>query len=180
MSILRALKTRNWGAGEVLNLHDRQLRPEQTAPENKPFVSIKRSIPIDWIDYNGHMNESRYGQVFSDAADAIMEYIGADQAYIESGLSYFTVETRIRYLDETKSGERIYVNTQVLTADGKKLKLLHEMHHIDGRLLATGEQMLIHVDLNSRRACLPQADILAKSEQLAAAHKSLPKPDYLS
>jgi carnitine 3-dehydrogenase len=180
VGILRALKTRNWGAGEILNLHDRQLRPEHTAPENKPFVSIKRSIPIDWIDYNGHMNESRYGQVFSDAADAIMEYIGADQAYIESGLSYFTVETRIRYLDETKAGERIYVNTRVLNADGKKLKLLHEMHHVDGRLLATGEQMLIHVDLNSRRACLPQTEVLAKSEQLAAAHKRLPKPDYLS
>ena len=180
VGILRALKTRNWGAGEILNRQDQQLKAEYIAADNQPFVSVKRSIPIDWIDYNGHMNESRYGQVFSDAADAIMEYVGADQAYIEAGLSYFTVETRIRYLDETKSGERIVVNTQVLNADGKKLKLLHEMHHVDGRLLATGEQMLVHVNLNSRKSCLPRADVLAKSEKLAAAHKDLPRPDYLN
>ena len=180
VGILRALKTRNWGAGEVLNQHDQRLQPERTAPDNKPFVSVTRSIPIDWIDYNGHMNESRYGQIFSDAADAIMAHIGADQAYIDSGLSYFTVETRIRYLDETKPGERIYVNTQVLDAEGKKLKLLHEMHHLDGRLLATGEQMLIHVSLDTRRSCLPSASVLAKTEQLALAHSMLPRPDYLS
>ena len=180
VGILRALKTRNWGAGEVLNRHDQRLQPERTALDNKPFVSVTRSIPIDWIDYNGHMNESRYGQIFSDAADAVMAYIGADQAYIDSGLSYFTVETRIRYLDETKPGERIYVNTQVLHAKGKKLKLLHEMHHLDGRLLATGEQMLIHVSLNTRRSCPPSASVLAKTERLAAAHSMLPRPDYLS
>ena len=180
VGILRALKVRNWGAGELLNQQDQRLKPERRARPNAPVVSVERAVPVDWTDYNGHMNESRYGQVFSDAADAVMEMIGADKAYISAGLSYFTVETKVRYLDETHAGDRIYVNTQVLEGQGKKLRLLHEMFHRDGRLLATGEQLLIHVSLETRRACVPAEQVLANTERLAAAHRDMPIPDYVS
>ena len=180
VGILRALKGRDWGAGELLNCHDKTLQPKRTAVAGEPFVSVQRAIPIDWTDYNGHMNESRYGQVFSDAADAVMEYIGADQDYINAGLSYFTVETRVRYLDETQAGDRIVVNTQVLEGQGKKLRLVHEMLHRDGRLLATGEQMLLHVSLETRRSCLPSDEVLANTAALAAAHSGMPVPEYVS
>ena len=37
-----------------------------------------------WIDYNGHMNEMHYLQVFSVATDRFMQFIGADDDYIAS------------------------------------------------------------------------------------------------
>ena len=83
--------------------------------------TVRRVVPVDWTDYNGHMNEGRYGQVFSDAADGFMLAIGADQEYVAGGHSFFTVETTIKYLLETHAGEDIVVDTRVLLADGKKV-----------------------------------------------------------
>lgn len=61
-------------------------------------------MPLDWTDYNGHMNEVRYLQAFCDASDRFMELIGCDADYIASGGSYFTVETHIRHLQEVQAG----------------------------------------------------------------------------
>ena len=76
-------------------------RPSLAADRDAvPMVTVRRTIPIDWTDYNGHMNEGRYGQLFSDAADGLMRMIGADDAYVAGGFSYFTVEIKTRFLDE--------------------------------------------------------------------------------
>ncbi len=171
VAILRALKQQGTAAGALINHHETSLPPLPS--QNGPLRSVARVIPIDWTDYNGHMNESRYGQVFSDAADAAMAAVGADDEYIASGLSYFTVQIDIRFLDETHAGDRIHVDTKLLLGQGKKLKLFHEMYHADGRLLASAEQMLLHVSLESRKSCLPRADVLIKVEALAAAHAGL-------
>lgn len=69
VAILRALKREGSGAGAVIAAQEGPLR----APDGDavPMITIRRVVPSDWTDYNGHMNESRYGQVFSDAADAV-------------------------------------------------------------------------------------------------------------
>jgi carnitine 3-dehydrogenase len=168
VSILRALKSRNWGAGALLVEQDARLRPAVTANAT-PLVTLERTVPIDWADYNGHMNESRYGQVYSDAADVVMGIIGADADYIAAGLSFFTVDIQIKFLAETHVGEQFFVESEVLLAEGKKLKLLHHMKRRDGTVLSTGEQLLIHVDLSTRRASEPRADVAEAMAQLPQA-----------
>ena len=118
------------------------------------------------------MNESRYGQVFSDAADSVMISIGADESYIAGGNSYFTVDTHISYLDECMAGDEIEVRSSVIFADGKKLKLAHTMNHVDGRTLSKAEQLLVHVDLQTRKSCLPNDEMLRKIEILAAQYSA--------
>jgi len=180
VAIMQALKANDWGAGQVLADYEKRLfaLTETRAQDfSQPFVTAETRIPADWTDYNGHMNESRYGQLFSDAADGAMKAIGADQDYVRGGLSYFTVEIHIRYLDEAKAGDRVTVTTQVLEGKGKKLRLFHWMRHEDGRLLATGEQMLIHVSLATRAACDPAPAVAAKLAEIAAAHAALPLPE---
>jgi len=130
------------------------------------------------------MNESRYGQVFSDAGDVVMMMIGADQAYIESGLSYFTVENVIQFRNETHPGERITVMTQVLQAEGKKLRMYHEMCRTNedgspGELLCTCNQLLVHVSLETRRSCEPGPEMAAKMKALHEAQINLPKPESM-
>ena len=181
VTILRGLKARNWGAGATLSEHEERTKPPLPSDISKPLNTVNRVVPIDWTDYNGHMNESRYGQVFSDAGDVVMHMIGADQAYIDSGLSYFTVENLIQFRNETHPGEAIAVFTQVLQAEGKKLRLYHEMHraHEDGTpgdLLCTCNQLLVHVSLETRRSCEPGAAMTAKMNALHAAQTQLPKP----
>lgn len=175
VGILRALKARDSGAGALLNAQDARNKPP--APDTSaPFTSLARAVPVDWTDYNGHMNESRYGQVFSDAADEVMRLIGADADYVASGLSYFTVDIRIRFLDETLAGDKIHVVSRVLLGEGKKLRLFHEMRHGDGRLLATGEQLLLHVSLKTRRSCAPAAEIARKLTEMVQNHATYPMP----
>ena len=117
------------------------------------------------------MNEARYLQAFCDATDRFMELVGCDADYIARGGSYFTAETHIRHVDEVHAGARIEVRTQVLMGEGKKLHLFHEMYEGE-RLLATGEHMLIHVSLETRRASEPGATVAGPLAKLAASHHS--------
>ncbi len=84
-------------------------------------------VSPSWIDYNGHMTESRYLEVLADATDAFLRRIGIDQAYVDSGRSYYTVETHIRHLGEAHAGERLYVASRLLGHDAKRLHLFHEL-----------------------------------------------------
>lgn len=182
IAIMQALKANDWGAGRVLAEYERRLfargaRKAEAPDLAKPIVTLERAVPPDWTDYNNHMNEARYAQAFSDATDAFMRLIGADSDYVARGLSFFTVEGHIRFLEEARALEPIRVETQVLGAEGKKMHLFHRLHHGDGRLLATGEYMLVHVDLSTRRACPPAPEVAAKLAEVAALHAKLPRPE---
>jgi carnitine 3-dehydrogenase len=173
VAMMRALKTQDWGAGALLNQWD------GTASEpdlSGAIETVARAIPLDWTDYNGHMNEARYLQAFGDATDRFMEIIGCDADYIATGGSYFTAETHIRHIDEVNAGTRIRVETLCLEGKGKKMHLFHSMYDGD-RLLATGEHMLIHVSLDTRKASEPSEAIKAKLGAIAATHAALPRPD---
>jgi carnitine 3-dehydrogenase len=169
IGIIRSMKRANWGAGAVARAHETALREVPQA--GVPMVTQDRVVPIDWTDINGHMNEGRYGQIFSDAAEAVMAYVGADEAYVERGLSYFTVETSVKYLAETHAGERVVVHSRVTEGAGKKLRCAHEMKRkSDGEVMATCEQLMLHVSLETRRTCAPPDDVVARVEALAALH----------
>ena len=158
VAVMRALKQQDSAAGQLINAHEKSMR--QLARPSQKMQTIQRNVPVDWTDYNGHMNESRYGQVFSDAADAVLTSLGMDEAYVSAGHSYFTVETNIKYLEETYASENIVVNTELLLAEGKKLKLAHQMKRVsDGALLATCDQFLLHVSLETRSSCVPLSPV---------------------
>jgi len=177
VAMMRALKARNWGAGALLAKQDLENEPALPTNFDKPLRTLERVIPIDWTDYNGHMNESRYGQVFSDAGDTVMHMIGATPEYITNGLSFFTVENLIQFKNETHPGECIHVDTQVLQAEGKKLRMFHEMKRGNGEVLCTCNQLLIHVSLETRRSCEPGPEMAAKMKILHESQIKLPKPE---
>ncbi|SLN66490.1 L-carnitine dehydrogenase [Roseovarius albus] len=169
IAMMRALKQQGNAAGRLINDHQETLRPvlEDTAP----LITINRSIPVDWTDYNGHMNEGRYGQIFSDAADAVMNHVGANAEYIKAGNSYFTAETTIKYLIESHAGEQVRVESRITLGEGKKLRCFHEMkRESDGELLATCDQFMLHVNLESRKSCPPLDHVKDKVESLAKLH----------
>lgn len=165
VAMMRALKQQNEAAGALINTHEKTLKSAQSLSSTQRTGD--RVIPIDWTDYNGHMNESRYGQVFSDSADYVLASFGVDEAYIQSGYSYFTVETSIKYLAETHAGEVVFVETQILLAEGKKLKLHHEMKRASDHVtLASCEQFLLHVSLETRASCAPVGQVAEAIEAL--------------
>ncbi|MCF6445101.1 carnitine 3-dehydrogenase [Nereida sp. MMG025] len=183
VGILRVLKANDWGAGAVLNRHDNHLDEGEIPSDMKgiadlarPVKTLRRAVPLDWTDYNGHMNEARYLQAFGDATDRLMLIIGCTPDYIRAGGSYFTAETHIRHLNEVHAGTQIHIETQVLAGAGKKMHLFHRM--FDGtRVLATAEHMLIHVSLETRRASDPAPQIADALARLVHAHGPLPRPE---
>ena len=166
VAMMRALKVKDWGAGNLLNQVDETLSLA-TDPYAAPAglgVAVRttqRVIPSSWVDDNGHMNDSHYGEVFSKASDVLLHTLGANPAYIAKGYSYFTVDLHISYLAECLAGDEISVFTSITLADGKKLKLTHEMKNAKGDLCATCSQFLLHVDLKSRKSCPPMATVAA-------------------
>lgn len=170
IAMMRALKQQGNAAGRLIKTHEATLR--HLPDVGPPMISARRVIPVDWTDNNGHMNEGRYGQLFSDASEAVMAAVGADDDYIAGGLSYFTVENTIKFIEETHAGERIEVHSRVTLGEGKKLRCFHEMKRAsDGALLATSDQFMLHVNLETRRSCEPPEHVAARVTQLAALHK---------
>lgn len=153
VAMMRALKQQGKAAGTLIKDHEKSMIPQQEPA--KTLRTQSRIVPVDWTDSNGHMNEGRYGQVFSDAADGFLLAVGVDDNYLAAGHSYFTVETSIKFLNETHAGDHIVVDSTVELSEGKKLKLAHEMKRADGTVLATTSQFMLHVSLDTRKSCPP-------------------------
>ncbi|MDC3360156.1 carnitine 3-dehydrogenase [Candidatus Thioglobus sp.] len=186
VDFLKVLKDNQWGAGNSLKEFDASLSGSINKLEfselnlSSPLLTYVTKVPKEWADYNGHMTEARYLECFSEATTEMMSIIGADEEYILNIGSYFTVETHIRHLDEVQIGESIKAKTQVIFGENKKLHLFHWLNHEDGRLLATAEHMLIHVDLKTRGASIPNDLVLKRMGLVYEAHKKLPRPEGIN
>ncbi|MFE3001044.1 thioesterase family protein [Nocardia sp. NPDC059246] len=137
----------------------------------------RRQIPSDWLDGNGHVNESRYLQLFSEATGVLERYIGIDADHRCNIGSYFTVETHLFHLRELCVGEWVEVVTQILGTDEKRLHLFHVLTRDgDEKPAAMGEQMLLHVNARSRRSGPVPEHIREGLLMLARLHANLPRP----
>ena len=146
----------------------------------KPLSLYQSEVHSDWIDYNGHMSESFYLYAFGDASDALFRYIGINEDYRSKGKSFYTVETHINYYSEVSKGEPLSFTTQILGLDQKRLHFFHQMlHSISGELLATTEQMLIHVDMNKSKACAIEPEVVEILEKIWEYHQQISFPKQM-
>jgi acyl-CoA thioesterase FadM len=142
-----------------------------------PLTLYRGAVDPAWIDYNGHMTEASYLTVFGNASDGLFRYVGIDEAYRAAGRSFYTVETHINFYREAAEGEPLRVTTQILGLDEKRLHFFHKLYHDGtGDLLATTEQMLLHVDMQAGRAAPMPPHIHAALAAVLAAHAGLPRP----
>ncbi|GGH58096.1 carnitine 3-dehydrogenase [Frigidibacter albus] len=178
VAFLRSLKDRDWGAGRVLNDHDRLLAAQQEQLKATKDVADDTQMVVlpSWIDYNGHMTESRYLFAGSQAVDDFLARIGAGLDYVKAGHSYYTAETHLRHLAEARLGDRLSVRVQILSHDAKRLHLWMTVAR-DGTEVATLEQMLLHVDMASGKPCPAAPEVLAAVAERAARDAGLPRPE---
>ena len=143
-----------------------------------PLCLHRTTIKPEWLDYNGHMNEAYYVLVFSEATDAFMDYTGQDAAGRKrTGHTIYTLETHVMYLLEVGEGAAVRVETQLLGLDAKRYRLFHTMvHDGTGDLLATGEHMLLNVDMNGPKSAAFNHDVGARLAAVREAHAGLPLP----
>jgi carnitine 3-dehydrogenase len=204
VAVLSGLRGQAWGAGNDVAATERRWQrtavaaAEQLAAARDELAAGDGAAPAgdgttaaghgllhlyevivapEWIDYNGHMTEHRYLEVLANTTDMFLPLIGAGGDYAASGRSFYTVETHIRHLGEARVGDRLTVSTQLLHHDPKRLHLFHEIRRADdGAPVATGEHMLLHVDMAAGRAVPAGTDVLATLDRIAAAQARLPVP----
>lgn len=184
VAVLQGLRSCGFAAGEVMRRYELLLseaaHPEAWAEGSEapaPLELHRDRARDDWVDYNGHLTESRYLQFFGDATDALLRYLGVDPAYNEAGMSYYTVETHICHLKEARAGDELRARTRVLESDAKRIRLFHEMLPAAGDdPLATAEHMMLHVDTRAGRACEARPGILRALEAVTRAHSRLARP----
>lgn len=158
--------------GRLIHL-PRRWHPADTVPA--PLDFYRGEVLAAWVDYNHHMTEAAYLTAFGWASDALFAYIGDDDAYRAAGHSFYTVETHIAYLREAAERATLRITTRVLGLDRKRLLIYHEMFRgDDDSLLATTEQMLVHVDVNAGRSVAILPEVRDALEAIAAAHSTLP------
>ncbi|AZL59861.1 carnitine 3-dehydrogenase [Tabrizicola piscis] len=181
VGFLRALKERNWGAGKVLREHDERRAAAfhaglDTTPKAAPLVMAQMQVLPGWIDYNGHMTESRYYFANSETVDAFLRLIGAGMDYVAAGHSYYSAETHIRHLGEAKLGDRLTGTVQIISADEKRFRSFVRI--MKGEVcVATVEQLCLHVDMKAGKTVPASAEVWAKLRAVAEAHATLPMPD---
>jgi carnitine 3-dehydrogenase len=181
VGFLRALKERNWGAGKVLREHDAR-RAEafhariDTGPKAAPLVLAHCQVLPGWIDYNGHMTESRYYFCNSETVDAFLRLIGAGMDYVAAGHSYYSAETHIRHLGEAKLGDRLTGTIQIISADEKRFRSFVRIQKGD-EVVATVEQLCLHVDMKEGRTVPAAPEVWARLKAIADAHAGLPLPE---
>jgi carnitine 3-dehydrogenase len=175
VGFLRVLKDRDWGAGKVLKDHDKMLAAALPTPRPEAMVMAHMQVLPGWIDYNGHMTESRYLFAASETSDSFLRLIGADMDYVKAGHSYYTAESHIMHLGEAKLGDRLTGSLQVLGADEKRLHIFLRINRGE-EVVASIEQMLLHVDMKAGKTCKAAPEVLARLMPIAQAHSALPQP----
>ena len=145
------------------------------SPPAPPILCRLRILP-SWLDYNGHMTEGRYLLVCSEVTDMLLARIGADRAYVSRGHSYYTVETHILHLGESRAGELLEGSVQVLGHDAKRIHVFVRLC-VDEVPRATIEQILLHVDANAGRA-VPAPEVIQRNlADFARSHEAMARPE---
>jgi acyl-CoA thioester hydrolase len=168
---MRRVSTPSEGSGPV------PWREGQPIPA--PLRLHETTVRAEWVDYNGHLSESVYLLIFGDSSDAFFRFFGVDERYRASGRSLYTVDTHMHNLREVSLGEPLQLTLQVLGVDAKRVHIAHEMYNAAGDVVATAEQMLLHVDTQAGNVTPFPAEIGRRLERIKAAHAALPVPGYV-
>ncbi|HYL02508.1 MAG TPA: 3-hydroxyacyl-CoA dehydrogenase NAD-binding domain-containing protein [Steroidobacteraceae bacterium] len=182
VAIQQVLRQFNIGAGATLRAVEERLYEQSASAargrigaaadssEPRPLRVFETAVRPEWVDYNGHMTDSRYLQVFGDASDALFRYAGVDDAYRRSGRALYTAESHVSHRAEARALEPLYVASRVLEADGKRVRLCHALHRRrDDVLVATAEQLYLHVTTAAGKASPMDPEVQARLAALAAA-----------
>ena len=184
VAIQQVLREYNIGAGATLRaLEERLYEAGATAARSAlgaaaaggtagsagPLRLLETHVRPEWIDYNGHMTDSRYLQVFGDATDALFRYAGIDEAYRRAGHALYTAESHVVHKAEARSQERLYVTSRVLEVDEKRVRLFHNLHRSrDDVLVASAEQLYLHVSTEAGKVVPMDAALRARLAAIQA------------
>lgn len=146
-----------------------------------PFRSGPMQVRAEWADYNGHLNMAYYHVLFDGALDVVLEPLGlGPEVARATGSSVFTVQAQVHYLRELHAGDVVRVETRLIAHDDKRLHYVQTMRaEGSDQPAAVTENLLLHVNLATRRAAPWPAVVAERIARAVAAHEMLPLPEQV-
>jgi acyl-CoA thioester hydrolase len=137
-----------------------------------------RGVVHPWeCDMVEHFTVAYYFDRFSDAVLGQMEAIGLGASYMEeTGRGCATVDCYVRYLEELRAGDSLHIESAVIGGDDKRITLGHKVYNSStGAPVATLEQLLLHFDMEKRKALPFSAAQRGQIEALKTAWDGEPR-----
>lgn len=147
-----------------------------------PVKLPKRQVPVEWIDYNGHMNVAYYTMAFDHALDMFLEdELGIGEAHAERCRhGPYALQANFQYLGEILEGESFVISIRLIDCDAKRMHIFVEMRNCDDNsLAATGEHMLMNVDLDARRSTPYPTWAQKRMQTMLGNHETQSRPKHL-
>jgi acyl-CoA thioester hydrolase len=146
-------------------------------PPGQPLDTGRRTVPAEWIDYNGHMMDGYYFLAFAEATEAVLDRVGLGARYrAETGYGMYTAESHMCFHASVPAGAELRYSSQLLGCDAKRLHVFHRLTFPGGTGVATNELMFLHVDIALERVVPIPVEHRQLVMTLAAEHAAMPRP----
>ena len=138
-------------------------------------------VLAEWVDANRHMGDGFYAVVFGEASWRVQDHLGMDARYrAHTGGTLYSVEAHLTWTRELTLGQRLHVESLVLGADAKRLRVFHRLFASgEGYSAATMDVMMLHVvqgEGGARASPFPD-DLVTRLRTIAAEHAALGRPE---
>ncbi|MGA9747290.1 MAG: thioesterase family protein [Nocardioides sp.] len=139
----------------------------------------EQPVPIAFEDVNGHLNVRHYTGIASEGLDESLVAQGIPQNWPATGHACFSAEHHLTYLAELRTGDKMSTRVRMLgraeRAAHALVYLLDESHQ---RLSFVMEEILLHIDMETRRTAPWPGDVAAALDARISEDAALPwEPD---
>ena len=139
----------------------------------------EQPVPVPFEDANGHLNVRHYTGIASEGLDESLVDVGIPQNWPAQGHACFSAEHHLTYLAELLTGDRISSRVRLL---GRSERAAHALVYLlddsHQRLSFVMEEILLHINMETRRTAPWPEDVAAALDQQIALQSRLPwEPD---
>jgi acyl-CoA thioester hydrolase len=139
----------------------------------------EQPVPVPFEDANGHLNVRHYTGIASEGLDESLVDLGIPQNWPAQGHACFSAEHHLVYLAELLTGDRISTRVRLLGRSERAAQaLVYILDDSHQRLSFVMEEILLHIDMETRRTAPWPEDVAASLDHQIAEQSSLPwEPD---
>ena len=146
--------------------------------EKFPYSGNPVKVTAEMCDMNGHMNVADYARIFDDGSVELYNDMGFGKKYFEAGFSCFTLEMNIQYLAELLEGQTAFPYYRIIDVSPKLIHYGGILLTEEGKLSATNEQMLAHIDMSKRRSSEMPEGMYSKVKMMCEEHNKSGDVDF--
>jgi len=138
---------------------------------------LRRVVPAEFEDFNGHVNVRHHYALHMEGAEAAFtDHFGISQEWIDHvGQSSFTVAQHVQFHREILVGHDVSVHMRILGTSPKIFHVLSVLaNRTTGEVASTLEYVEAYVDLATRRTTTMPPELAERIETITARHSDLP------